>query len=73
MLLPRHMGFGDWRTATKITLLASKLGVDALHGPCRKGRSLWARCSAIYRGEHDLARGFPSSALARKARINLIL
>ena len=25
------MGFGDWRSATKTTRLASKLGVDALH------------------------------------------
>ena len=37
MPLPRHMGFGDWRTATKITRLASKLGVDALHGHVAKG------------------------------------
>jgi hypothetical protein len=30
-------GFGDWRTATKIARLASKLGVDALHGHVAKG------------------------------------
>jgi glycosyltransferase involved in cell wall biosynthesis len=35
--MTRQIGFGDWRTAGKITKLGAKLGVDVLHGHGAKG------------------------------------
>ncbi len=37
MPMPRHLGFGDWRTVGRITKLAAKLEVDVLHGHGAKG------------------------------------
>jgi glycosyltransferase involved in cell wall biosynthesis len=43
--MSRHLGLGDWRTKRKITRLASKLGVDVLHGHGAKGGA-YARLAA---------------------------